>query len=276
MANAGRVTRDGPWVLRPSTPHSPSIHAFLAALPGAGFKGAPVPVDIGDDGRERLRFIEGEVALPPYPPWSQSDTALASVATLLLEFHRSSRSYAPDGSSWSLEMADPDGGSIVCHNDVCLENVVFRDGVAVGLLDFDFAAPGRPVYDLAQMARMCVPIDDDLARPDSAGRCPTGPPDSVWSPMPTASGGKSAPNSSGSWRSPWNEVASSSVAVWNGVTRNSSGCWRRWGAWSAMSAVVAGGGRRSRPSSPRWRSPGSARVPRTICGPPYWTGARSR
>jgi thiamine kinase-like enzyme len=27
-------------------------------------------------------------------------------------------------------------------------------------LDFDFAAPGRPVYDLACFARMCVPIDD--------------------------------------------------------------------------------------------------------------------
>jgi aminoglycoside phosphotransferase (APT) family kinase protein len=44
-----------------------------------------------------------------------------------------------------------------------LENVVFRDGVAVGLLDFDFAAPGRPLYDLAQMARMCVPVDDDIS-----------------------------------------------------------------------------------------------------------------
>ncbi|GAC1596825.1 MAG: hypothetical protein NVS3B21_20950 [Acidimicrobiales bacterium] len=38
----------------------------------------------------------------------------------------------------------------------CSEN-----GTAVGLLDFDFAAPGRPLYDVAQMARMCVPIDDD-------------------------------------------------------------------------------------------------------------------
>ncbi|WP_349257766.1 phosphotransferase [Iamia sp.] len=45
---------------------------------------------------------------------------------------------------------------------MCLENVVFDGGVAVGLLDFDFAAPGRPTYDLAQMARMCVPIDDDI------------------------------------------------------------------------------------------------------------------
>jgi hypothetical protein len=32
----------------------------------------------------------------------------------------------------------------------------------VGLVDFDFAAPGRPAYDLAQFARMCVPVDDDI------------------------------------------------------------------------------------------------------------------
>jgi len=50
----------------------------------------------------------------------------------------------------------------VCHNDVELSNVVFRDGIAVALIDFEFAAPGRPVYDLAQMARLCVPIDDDF------------------------------------------------------------------------------------------------------------------
>jgi thiamine kinase-like enzyme len=45
-------------------------------------------------------------------------------------------------ATWSSEMADPLGGELFCHNDVCLENVVFRDEVAVGLLDFDFAARG--------------------------------------------------------------------------------------------------------------------------------------
>ena len=54
---------------------------------------------------------------------------------------------------------------VICHNDVCLENVVYRNGVAVGLLDFDFAAPGRRIWDLACFARMYVPIDtDDDAR----------------------------------------------------------------------------------------------------------------
>lgn len=49
----------------------------------------------------------------------------------------------------------------MCHNDVCLENVVVREGVAVALLDYDLAAPGRPVQDLLHFARMCVPIDDE-------------------------------------------------------------------------------------------------------------------
>ena len=50
----------------------------------------------------------------------------------------------------------------MCHNDVEPSNVVFRDGIAVALLDFEFAAPGRPVYDVAQLARLCVPIDDEV------------------------------------------------------------------------------------------------------------------
>ncbi len=60
-------------------------------------------------------------------------------------------------------MADPASGPIVGHNDVCFENVVFRDDAAVGLLDFDFAAPGRLEYDLGQFAPMCVPVDDEVS-----------------------------------------------------------------------------------------------------------------
>ena len=59
-------------------------------------------------------------------------------------------------------MADPAGdGPVICHNDVCLENVVYRNQVAIGLLDFDFAAPGRREHDLANFARMNVPLDTD-------------------------------------------------------------------------------------------------------------------
>lgn len=162
VANAGAVTRVGRHVLRPSNPHTQSIHRFLSTLAATGFPGASVPTGIDTDGRERLEYIEGDVPIPPYPAWAQRDVALASVAALMRRFHDASRSFDPTDSTWSDEMADSAGGPLVCHNDVCLENVVFRDGVAIGLVDFDFAAPGRAAYDVAQMARMCVPIDDDV------------------------------------------------------------------------------------------------------------------
>jgi hypothetical protein len=163
VANAGRVTRAGGHVLRPCGPQSRSVRAFLLALRAAGFTGAPLPAAVTEDGRERLVFIEGDVPLPAYPEWAQSDESLASVAVLMRRFHHTSGSFDPSGATWSSELADPAGGRVVCHNDVCLENVVFRAGAAVALLDFDFAAPGRPVYDLAQFARLCVPVDDEIS-----------------------------------------------------------------------------------------------------------------
>ncbi len=164
VANAGRVVRSGDEVHRPANAHSPAIHRFLSALAAAGFDGASVPLGI-EAGRERLVFVPGDVPVPPYPRWAQQDTALASIARLLLRFHAASRGFDASASAWSTELQDPAGatttGAVMCHNDVCLENVVFSAGNAVALLDFDFVAPGRPIYDLAQMARMCVPIDDD-------------------------------------------------------------------------------------------------------------------
>lgn len=160
--NAGRVVRVGPHVLRPASPHVASIHTFLRAVRHAGFEGAPAPVGVDDDGRERLVFIDGDVPLVPYPLWAQSDAALASIARLLRRLHHAAHDFDASDLSWNDALADPDGGTIICHNDTELSNIVFRNGVAIALIDFEFAAPGRPVYDLAQMARLCVPIDDDF------------------------------------------------------------------------------------------------------------------
>ena len=171
VANVGQVVRIGDEVRRPANAHALAVHTFLRELHAHGFAGVPLPMGspaLDAEGRERLRFVPGEVALPPYPAWAQTDNALASVARLLRRFHDASRLCVTDPTAaWSDELADPccgpDDEIVVCHNDVCLENVVFRDGEAVALLDLDFAAPGRPVYDLAQLARMCAPVDDPLS-----------------------------------------------------------------------------------------------------------------
>ena len=174
VANAGAVVRSGDHVLRPANANTPTIHRFLRHLRAAGFDGASFPVGVDADGRERLHFIAGDVPLPPYPAWAQADSALGSLARLMRRFHDASSMFVSAADdTWSGEMADPAGGSVVGHSDVCLENVVFRDGHAVGLLDFDFAAPGSPTYDLACMVRMCVPVDD----PESAARLGWSPTD---------------------------------------------------------------------------------------------------
>ena len=167
VANAGAVLRVGDCVVRPAGVHARSIHALLVHLHDSGFVGASRPVGFEEDGRERLSFIEGEVPRWPWPAWWHTDRALASAAALLRRYHDAVAAFVPPaGATWSSELADPRGGPLVCHNDVCPENIVFRGGVAIALIDFDFAAPGRAVYDLAQLAKMCVPLG---SRADTAG-----------------------------------------------------------------------------------------------------------
>lgn len=169
VGNAGAVVRVGAHVLRPTSEHTPAIHGLLAHVRAQGFTGVPEVVGVEPDGRERLVFIPGDVALPPYPSWSLTDQVLASTAARLRGFHDAAAGFVlPTGATWSDEMVDPHPGpgAVPCHNDVCPENVVYRDGEVVAILDFEFAAPGRRVWDLASLVRMCGPVDE----PENAAR----------------------------------------------------------------------------------------------------------
>jgi hypothetical protein len=158
MGNRGEVLRVGDTVRRPVGEHSPAVSLLLEHLAAGGFP-APVPSGRDEEGRETFEWIEGSVPVPPYPAWSLTDEALTSVGKLLRRYHDAVHSFAPPlDLPWSDELADPCNGPIVCHNDVCPENVVFRNGEAIALLDFDLAAPGRPVWDLAHTARMWIPL----------------------------------------------------------------------------------------------------------------------
>ncbi|MFJ4845768.1 MULTISPECIES: phosphotransferase [unclassified Streptomyces] len=165
VMNAGAVFRRGAVVERPAPRTARALHAHLRALVDRGFDAAPKPVRLTGDGREQLTWIPGDVALPPFPGWATTGTALRSVGGLLRRLHDASAGIPVDsGAEWPRDLADPEGGTMLCHNDVCPENVVFRDGRAAALIDFDLAAPGRPLWDLAMAARYWVPMLD----PESA------------------------------------------------------------------------------------------------------------
>jgi hypothetical protein len=168
MANAGGVVRFGDAVERPAAPHSAALHAHLARLAAHGFTGAPRPLGLSADGRrERLTFLPGDVPLPPFPAWALTEEALRSVGALLRRMHDAAAAGPPPDPAvrWPADLADPEGGPLLCHNDVCPENTVFRGGRAAALIDFDLAAPGRPVWDVAMAARYWAPMLD----PESAG-----------------------------------------------------------------------------------------------------------
>jgi hypothetical protein len=86
MGNQGDVVRPGSTVRRPPSPHSPAIRPLLNHLAVKGFV-APVSIGVDEEGREVCRWIEGQVAVAPFPDWSVSDEALASVGLLLRRYH---------------------------------------------------------------------------------------------------------------------------------------------------------------------------------------------
>ncbi|MEU9454483.1 aminoglycoside phosphotransferase family protein [Streptomyces sp. NPDC048277] len=161
MLNAGAVFRRGALVERPAPRTARALHTHLLALREHGFDEAPMPVGLTADRREHLTFIPGDVALPPFPRWVMTQSALRSVGGLLRRLHEASAAITVDtGVEWPRDLSDPEGGTMLCHNDVCPENVVFRDGHAAALIDFDLAAPGRPLWDVAMTARYWVPMLD--------------------------------------------------------------------------------------------------------------------
>ncbi|MDP9493973.1 MAG: phosphotransferase [Actinomycetota bacterium] len=170
VANAGMVIRDGDIVSRPAPSNVSTIHRLLNHVVSKGFP-APEPLDPGQDGQEALRYIPGEVSVPPYSePWIRSEATLIEVGRFLRSYHEAVEGFAPAADAeWSVELADPSSGTLICHNDVCIENVVFQGGRTVGLLDFDFAAPGRPLWDLVMTARYWVPLLDPISA-DATGR----------------------------------------------------------------------------------------------------------
>ena len=160
-ANRGHVVRIGDTVRRPRRATSAATEALLHHLADVGFLGAPRFLGVDEHGREVLSFIDGAAVTPPYPAWAVTDEALVSVAHLLRDFHEAVRSFDPTPYEWPPSPPAPFAGDLVSHNDVNLDNVVFRDGRAVALIDFDLASPGCPVWDVAGAARLWAPLRPD-------------------------------------------------------------------------------------------------------------------
>ncbi len=55
----------------------------------------------------------------------------------------------------------PGSGEVIRHGDFAPFNTVWREHQVVGLIDWDFAAPGAAISDLAYLAWYSVPLAND-------------------------------------------------------------------------------------------------------------------
>jgi Ser/Thr protein kinase RdoA (MazF antagonist) len=164
-ANRGLVVRVGDTVRRPLRASSAATHALLEHLDRVGFTGAPTLLGMDSQGREVLSYVPGETVTSPYPAWSMTGEALDSVARLLRSYHEAVADFRPVGLEWAEPVPSAYVTGLISHNDPNLDNVVFRDGVAVALIDFDLAGPGSPLWDVATAVRLWAPLrpDADIA-----------------------------------------------------------------------------------------------------------------
>lgn len=133
------VVRIGDTVRRPAGPASDDVAALLRHLEDAGFAGAPRHLGSDERGRDVLAYIDGWV---PARFQAFDDAQVRAAGALLRSFHAATRAHAR--ARW--------GADVVCHHDPGPNNAVFRDGCPIALIDFDLAAPGDALDDVAYMA----------------------------------------------------------------------------------------------------------------------------
>ena len=167
--NAGRVTRVGQTVRRPTRPTSDATIALLDHLEHVGFDGAPRYLGVDEQKRETLSYIRGAAPIAPHPEWAFTDNALVSVGELLRRYHDAVSSFDPSGFTWPHPLPPRFRHGLVSHNDPNLDNVIFEGGSAVALIDFDLASPGSAAWDLACAARLWVPLRDEQDLPAEIG-----------------------------------------------------------------------------------------------------------
>jgi hypothetical protein len=149
--------------------NSPLVHALLKHLEDVGFAGAPRFLGIDSAGREVLTYVEGEVAGRPRPAWIADEDRLVSVGRLVRAYDDAAATFVvPQGAEPDPGLPDPPGippappypPELIGHVDITPENVVFRDGQAVALIDFDLAKWATRADEMYSAMMWWAPLRD--------------------------------------------------------------------------------------------------------------------
>ena len=130
------IVRVGDTVRRPPKSNADFVHDLLPWLEGQGFRFAPRFLGIDEQGRDILSYLEGHT-------WSGGGSGLPD--DLLIQAVRAIR-HLHDVTAGS-QLAQ--GHEIVAHNELGPHNTIFHKDQLIGFIDWDDAAPGTRLRDLA-------------------------------------------------------------------------------------------------------------------------------
>ncbi|MEI2467934.1 phosphotransferase [Niallia taxi] len=155
--NISDVYRSGNTVRRDLKPGSEKIHKVLKHLENKGFDYAPRFLGIDEKNREILTYIEGEAGNYPLKKYMWSDNVLKEIANMLRLYHDAVSDFSLL-NEWKQMENTPEKIEVVCHNDFAVYNIIFNNERPVGIIDFDVAAPGPRLWDIAYTLYTCVPL----------------------------------------------------------------------------------------------------------------------
>ena len=102
---------------------------------------------------EILSLLHGEPAFSPWPPPLQSLAGIRELASWLGDYHRAVRDFRPPADAlWQGQEEEWRLGMVIRHGDLGPWNSIWNGDRLAGFIDWDFAAPGHALGDLAQLA----------------------------------------------------------------------------------------------------------------------------
>lgn len=171
--NSNPVRRDGNTVIRQQGAWSPFVHQLLQFLTVNGFEESPILLETTPT-TETLTFIEGDVGNDPPKLSMQSDRVVIDAAHLLRKFHDLTQAFVvPKDAQFLLPVEPSSQHEVICHNDFAPYNCVFNDSQIIGIIDFDTAAPGSRVWDMAYAVYRFVPLMTDAHCIDMGWQSPS-------------------------------------------------------------------------------------------------------